>query len=557
MLIFLTAATAANAQTWKGDPVQPLTDEEAVALKTGLSDDKVGALLDAFVGRAEAAFTEKCEAPEGLLEWFGENPEVQRAFWLAISPGHDDVKTAMNIIDSIRLAYPDKVVKYMHLAVAISVVWDTPRAVKFSQRNCIFAVKAEQFSAIPDPMRVFYYFTDDKNIKKFLFKPDQLVWPIMVHLVDFDVSYAESKWALDKFTKQKKNIGSTYQMVEYDHGKRDRGVTKLGSNPYTLPNLLKFGGVCGDQAHFCSRVAKCLGIPAMKASGLSRYGGAGHAFTCFFVFKKKRPVLESTGRYFNDFYYTGNVFDPQTATRILDRTVAMMLDGASLSYDKYMLSNTLARIAGHVYDDHPIVSLELTKKALTENYFCAPAWRTLMKHVSDGNMKPKEGLEWANILLKYLTEHPDLTLECVSTFIDCIPYEETKTRQNFYNRVAKVYEDRPDLLIDLRVRQGKELQDAGREGELLGLYLSCAADLGKEGRLIMPIVEPAVEILRNRKKIDKRALPFLEKLVKKFPKSRGGRLAKSFVDLAQLLIPIFEAAGDKKGAAKLRRQAGL
>ena len=43
-----------------------------------------------------------------------------------------------------------------------------------------------------------------------------------------------------------------------------------------------------------------------------------------------------------------------------------MLDGATLSYEKYMLSQMLVRIAIKEFDDHPDISLILTKKALTE-----------------------------------------------------------------------------------------------------------------------------------------------------------------------------------------------
>jgi hypothetical protein len=295
----------------------------------------------------------------------------------------------------------------------------------------------------------------------------------------------------------------------------------------------------------------------MKASGLSRYGGAGHAFTCFFVWKRGRPLLESTGRYFNDFYYTGNVFDPQTGTRILDRTVAMMLDGATLSYEKFILARTLARMALHLDHERPEASLALTKKALLSNHFCPDAWRILMRHVAEGRLRPEEGLEWAHKMLKFLKDHPDLTHECFSTFLDCIPREQTRQRQGFYEQVARCYEERPDLQLLLREAQGKELLEAAKPLQALKVLCSAAAEHAKEGRLIMPLVEPSVEVMEAESKYVIPMIPFLDKTVMRFPKQRMGRISAAFQKLAELYIPLYEAVGRKKDADKLRRKAGF
>ncbi|MHC5078309.1 MAG: hypothetical protein ACYTHN_04785 [Planctomycetota bacterium] len=559
VLIILLTGVSASAADWTKDPVPALAPDEVISLAEGISDAKCDEVIEGYVHRIEETYASRHKPPEGFIAWIRENPDLRKAFWLALSPDHDNIPAAMSILDDLRQRDAEKVAEFAHLSVALAVVWDTPRAIDISQRICIFAVKKAQF---PKPIgynKVFQYFTDSGRVKRFLFKPSKLVWPILVYVANFDVSEEEAAWALEKYESQKKSVGSTYAMVQYDTGKRDTSgrTTKLGDNPYTLPNLLKYGGVCGDQAHFCSRVAKCLGIPAMKASGLSRYGGAGHAFTCFFILKKNRPVLESTGRYYHDFYYTGNIFDPQTCQRVLERTVAMMLDGASLSYGKFILSQALTRIAYKIRSEYPPVALVLLKKAITSNYFCAPAWRLLMEFVKEGKVKPKEGLDWANIMLKYLPAHPDLTYECFGTFLGCIPHEEYKKRQSFYNRVAKVYEERPDLLLFLKESQGKECIDAGKEGDAVGVYISTCAENAKEGRLIMPLLKPAVEILNRNPKMLRRALPYLEKVAKKFPKRRGGSIAKAFQDVARLLIPLFEEAGDKKMASRLRREAGV
>ncbi len=555
--LLLAATQTAFGIEWRNDPVPPLTGDEAAFIEDGLDDKEVETLLAAFVDRAEKAYTGRARMPEGFLEWLAGQPALRTAFWLALVPGADDPIAAVRVLDTLRREDAEAVETYFHLAVAISVVWDAPRNVMMSQRICIFGVGPDQFSKPPGYLWTFRYFTEKKRQRSFLFKIEDLVWPIAVYIANFDVSEEESEWALRRMGRYRNSVGSTYAMVEYDHGKRNGQSTKLGSRPYTLANLLEYGGVCGDQAHFCSRVAKCLGIPAMKASGLSRYGGAGHAFVCYFVWKKRRPILESTGRYFNDFYYTGNVFDPQIGTRILDRTVAMMLDGASLSYEKYIQARTLARIATHVYAQRPEVSLNLAKKAVTTNHFCGTGWRVLMRHVNEGHVPPEEGLEWGNKMIRYLEDHPDLTHECFETFLGCIPREDVKQRQKFYERVADVYEERPDLQLLLREAQGKELIEAGKEKDALRVLLKACAEHGKEGRLIMPLITPAVEILDREKKYVIAFSRPLDKMIMRFPKRRMNRISASFQDLARMIIPLYEAVGKQRDADKLRRRAGL
>jgi len=580
LAVLLAASTAAPAQSWEEDlprvvqyslkrpgwrnygrplrekdPVQALTAEELAKYENGVSDEELVALMTAFVNRAEAAYAKLGRPPEGLMAFLKENPELRETYLLALSPFYDALGSSMKILDELRRAEPEKAVEYPHLAVAVAVVWDQVDAVHGSRFDCVHGVSLDQYMPLPEPLQVFRYYTDKKRQRMFVFKMKDLQWPLCVYLADNDVSAEEAEWALARFGRQRKAIGGVYSRVQYDYSKLSNPSGKLGTNKYILPNLLEYGGICGDQAHFCSRVAKCFGIPAVKASGLSRYGGVGHAFTCFCETKKKRPVLSSTGRYFHDFYYTGRVFDPQTRTEILDRHLAMLLDGATLSYEKYMQSLVLTRMARQVYGSNPAVSLRFTKRALNLNWFYGPAWALLMRHVRDGNLKPVEGVNWANLMMKYVKDHPDLTLGCFATFLDCIPAGETKKRQKFYTQAFRLYEDRPDLQIDLRAAQCDELLAAGKQLEALPLYLKTTADHGKQGRILLPLVRKAVDIVKKRK-LHKQAIPFFDKLAMRFPKKRGGRIAKAFQDLVDLLVPIYEEAGKHREAASLRRKAG-
>jgi hypothetical protein len=537
------------------DPVVGLTKVEAELFKTGITEARIENLMKAYVDRTEDHYAKKCKMPEGFLDWLQKRKKLRRTFWIALDPHYDNVPGAVNVLDELRRQEREKVDSHMHLAVAMALVWDDPDSVWGSRYKCVHALKAEQYEPLMDMLSVFRFFTSPANVKRFLFSPQKLVWPILVYLVNFDVNEAEARLVLRNLGRYKRKIGALYQEVKYDYSKLN-GAPKLGSRPYTIFNLLKYGGICGDQAHCCTRTAKCFGIPAMKVSGLGRYGGSGHAFAGFFVWRKGRAMLDFAGRYWYDYYYTGNVFDPHTRTEILDRTVAMMLDGATLDYGSYLYSMAQLRIAHKVFEAHPAISLELTKRAITLNHFYAPAWRLLIDHLEVGTLDQSQGLEWANKMAKYLKNYPDLTIECLSPFLACIPTGDVKARQSFYRKLIKLYRSRPDIQIVLRERQAWELWQAKREKEAFWVYIKTSAEHGKEGRILLKVVKNAAQ-LAKKLKLEKEAVPYFKKMVKIFPQVRSNTITRTFQDLVRIIYPIYDAAGETDESARLRRLTGV
>ena len=214
------------------------------------------------------------------------------------------------------------------------------------------------------------------------------------------------------------------------------------------------------------------------------------------------------------------------------------------------------RIAWKILDEKPELSLGLTEHAIHSNYFCAPAWDLLMVHLDRGTLDPAGGLAWGNIMAKYLKDHPDLTLTCLNRLLACIPEDDTKKRQGFYNKVVKLYGKRPDRQIDLRYRQGMELLKSGEDRKAFTLFLTACADHGKEGRILLPIVERAVH-LAVKLKAERQASPFLKKMVSIFPQVRSNRITRTFQELVRYIYPVLEAGGEEEEAARLRKRAGV
>ena len=532
MLIHLLFA----ALVVRGADIAPLGPEDETLLKKGLTSENLKTLIDGFVGRIEAHYAGKKLVPDDLKKWFAENPDIREAFWLALSPKHDKVGKAVKIIDKLRKKDEKKLKKYYHLAIAIAVVWDDRGNVNRSRRASVWGVGGKQFTPTISWEQVFDYFTNRKYMSRFVFRPDQLRWPLMTHMVNLDVSEAEYKWALSKMARYRKNIAKLYPLVEYDYVKLNEKKPKLGTKPYTLQNLLKYGGVCGDQAHFSSRVAKCFGVPSMKCSGKGRYGGR-HAWMGYLVARGGRPLLEFTGRYMYDYYYTGAVVDPQTGRKTLDRSVALMYDGASHSYRKYIDSLTLSRIADGIKKSNPERSIDLAEKALKMNFYNKYGWYLLMDHMKAKTISLKQAQSWFNTMLKALRAHPDLTIRFLNALLECIPKDELNKRMRLYGQAYPIYRKRPDLQIRMRIAQCNELLESENELKALTLAIQTADANAKEGGAILRLVKMAVDIGNKNNKASA-VKGYLKRIEKKFPKKRGSKESKAYKTFKDLLAQL-------------------
>lgn len=519
------------------DPITPPVLGEVG--KKGLDAKVMGAFTDAYVDAIEQLHAKDVSAE--FVAWLKAHAEIRRDFWLALSPQFDDAKQAIAVLDELRKHDEKRVEQFSHLAIAMAVVYDTPDALVTSRLNYLWAVTDSQFSPQRPLIATFDYFSDKKNQARFTFKPDQLPWPILVHLVDFDIADKEIDWAWKNCDAARKDIASLYQTVPYDNDKLARKTPKLGSNDYVLENLRKLGGVCVDQAHYTTRVAKAFGVPAMKVAGEGRYGASSlHAWAGFLINAGGRAQLDFTGRYQGDYYYTGDIFDPQTRTMILDREVAMLYDGISLSYFKYRDSSALSRAAVQLVGADPAKAMILARQAIDRDTFNPNAWRLLAYGVSTGAIDQKEGNLLVARLFKDLANHPDLTMECLQRFMAAIDQKDTPARQKIFRNAYALYAKRPDLQIRLRLLQCSELVAAGQQPEALNIALQTCTDNAKEGSLILPLVDYVVtaskDFAASNPKFQLAVVrQALAKIEKDFPQTRGDVVSAAYTEFKKLV----------------------
>jgi hypothetical protein len=198
--------------------------------------------------------------------------------------------------------------KYFPLAVACAVVFDQPMAIPNPVGKSSDGTETEV-----DPLKRYMWYVE-MNEKGKLAAPvhhssaRDLVWAVCA-----PVSTSELDWSIDKMHRLRKNWGDAYGMIEY---LMERAVE--GLNPYkeySFAEILKEGGICGDQAYFCVNTARAQGIPAMVIGGETDSGS--HAWAGL----KTQPDEWTTGVGRIGGASKGQAGNPQTGETITEQEI--------------------------------------------------------------------------------------------------------------------------------------------------------------------------------------------------------------------------------------------
>lgn len=526
------------------DPVTPLSAEELTQVAKGRV--KVDDLTESFVDRIEAHARESGALGAELDAFLAEHEDLRRAFWLAIDPAYDDLGGACAVLDRLRQEGPETVADYAHLAIAMAVVYDQPGAATSSRYAHIWAVNDKQWPDMPEWLDIWHHFTSRETGRLMRLDPDKLVWPLLVHVVDLDLTADERIWAAERYARTRDLAGS-YHDVPYDYNKLRQKKPKLGSRPYTLENLDTYGGVCVDQSHYSSRIMKTFGLPAVKVAGQGRHGGAGHAWTGFLQ-TGRGLSFAFTGRYNNDYYYTGHLYDPQRQALTMDRSVARMLDGALKHYGKFIQARMLGRMAAGIMDDAPEIALTLVEEAIDLNPFAARPWHLLVDAYAAGALDDRDMAGYLSDLFKDLRDHPDLTFTILVRFMQHFDRDDTRMRQRLYHTAYQLYnrkprtDDRPraDLQLALREMQMQELFEDGSPDEAATLALETIMGNAGEGALILGLVEALVNNCQGRPpKIRAKVYDMLDEMAESsFPKKRGDTITEPYQKLKAMIATL-------------------
>lgn len=372
------------------------------------------------------------------------------------APG-DDLGNVVRLAARLASEDPANAAKYPELGAALCVVHDKgpPRITVNENRP-----------RAPEPSAVWRHFVTNASKTRFGL---HVAPELLVFVVDPCASVAELDWAVDTFANVPR-VGSLYSKVEYDYGVLQGRPKKSNQAGWNLPNILKHGGICADQAYFAATVAKALGIPATYTVGEDL--AAAHAWIGFAHTDGKRVGWDVEGRYDSYRGCEGRVVDPQTGRSLPDAVMPMLVQwGLEPAADRMracVLRTVDERLAERVQagakgrDEGAADTLEalrerretVLRSALRHTPTDVRAWQRVQKFGADRAVDEKEMRLWLDAIVELCgRSYPEMVLEVARPLIRSVsPVEK---QHALWLRLAEVLAARQDLMARALLADGQ------------------------------------------------------------------------------------------------------
>jgi hypothetical protein len=199
--------------------------------------------------------------PADFMRWLLARNEAMEELLLTLQPA-DDSRAVLRFLLDAWLKNSENREKYFPLTVACAVVFDSPVAIPHPI--------GEGAQGRVDPHERYLWYVEKTEKGKLAAPVDRSSARDLIWVVCAPVSTSELEWAIRRTSGNRKKWGENYGKVKY---LMERAVN--GENPfkeYSFAEILKHGGICGDQSYFCANTARAQGIPAINLSGETNLG---------------------------------------------------------------------------------------------------------------------------------------------------------------------------------------------------------------------------------------------------------------------------------------------
>lgn len=274
-----------------------------------------------------------------MVAWMMTRNAPMQEWLLTIRP-QDDLPRVVEILHDVWYGNQESFEKYFNLALACGVVFDREVRVQHPPQSAGYDARVTI-----DPLERFLWYVE-KNESNRLAAPihrmdaRELVWVVCA-----PIATSEMEWAIDRMRLRRNRWGDAFGMVSY---LMERAVS--GVNPYeeyTFAEILKHGGICGDQSYFCANTARANGIPAMILSGMTDIGA--HAWVALKPGPNEWTTLVGRIGGTSD----GATRNPQTGERLTEQEVWLwnereFRDSGTLAaiFRYHWLADLIARTTG-------------------------------------------------------------------------------------------------------------------------------------------------------------------------------------------------------------------
>lgn len=438
--------------------------------------------------------------------------------------------------------------KYLNVAIACALVFDTDKFVKIDNYS----------TEKVDPFDRYTIFTN--NAKAHRLKADISKMPVsdLVWVVDVPLSAEEIEWAVSKANFNRRSWGRAYGHIDY---LMERAVN--GENPYeeyTLSEIEKHGGICGDQSYFSANTAKANGIPASGVTGSGNRGG--HAWLAYKPSKYEWDT--TTGRYEN--YSNGSATNPQTNQRISEFDFYVWSD-REMREQKMLDAKQLLRLLplmvrmGHERAGQKVVYEEVFfEAALLED-----AWIGYIDFLShESPALTKDG--WKALVARMernFKKHPSMWMtarKVTQKYLwDGLEIDAIRKNQDRYRReIARKFPARSDIIQQVLEDQEKVSLVEADFKEVRSFYREAMRLFGEDALNFKFMAKRYFEISKKFPDSRKLACDDIERHFRRKLDTESGDYftAKTEVGLMKMIAGFYQQAGDQRKAQKMKKEAG-
>ena len=458
------ARAASNFERILSQRTPSLMLAQATAIRA-LTADRLGRLCS----REETA---------AFIDWLFTHPQALPQLAAALKP-QDKLDRAIEIWRDIWRADPDGREEFMSLAIAVALVFDQPVPISMA----VYGLDAGSASSAAsganerevNPVERYRFYRD--SAKRGVLKTDlaelapyELVW-----VVDAPVPASELVWAQKKINLARRAWDRAYSMIRYrmDKASGRRDIYKK----YTLEEILREGGICGDQAYFAAITAKAFGIPAMVIAGQGERGG--HAWFGYKASSKEWNL--EAGRYTSDNFVAGTSSDPQVRVMIKEHELKILADPQRRAKG-WQASERLVQLAAPLGKAPALARLALeTALEKTPRYF--EGWVSLLEFRAA--QKPAAA-DWQKEIQRAranFKDYPDLIEKLNAIEIGYLKAGGSidlarKAADRQTRSLENKSENRSDLVLDSLDREVELADKTGDKDKARRLYRRAMSDAG-------------------------------------------------------------------------------
>jgi len=478
--------------------------------------------------------------------WLFTTPEALTQLLYNLKP-EDNLHKALAIWHSIWKNETDEALrlKYLNLAIACALVYDKG------------TIKAKMAYNPVDPFERYSIFKKNAEAKRLKTVISNMTVSDLVWVVDVPLTNEEIEWAVRRANFSRRRWGKSYSHIEY---LMERAVN--GENPYTeysLAQLEKHGGICGDQTYFSVNTAKANGIPA---SGIMGSGNRGaHAWMAYKP--NKNEWNTSTGRYEN--YSNGTSRNAQINKNISEFDFMLMSD-RKMKEAKVQEAKTILRFVTLLItmDHDPIGIRQTLEMSLRTAPLLEEAWAAHIAFLEQASPALTQA-EWQKIIdtiERTFKKHPTmwmiartLTQKHIWTHLEQDQIEKTQSR--YRSEIARKFPARGDLIRKVVAEQGATVSQEKDFKKVRSFYRQVLRLYGKDTLNFKFIANQYFKTGKNFPENREQICNDIESYFSRSIDQESGDFfkAKTEIDMLKIIANYYGSIGNARKAKKYKKEA--